>query len=173
MSKTYVFDAEWLVQEDAHPVDDAEKIHCIIFKEVKTDNYHTFTEDNMGELYTFLQQRDATYIGHNILSADMNVFRNLLNIPFTVGRDSVADTPCTFIDTLILSKILNPDRKPFMHKGKSSGIHGLFAWAGRLDGFKPEVTDWVGLPLATYLQRCKADVILTEKLYYYLMENEV
>jgi len=175
----YVIDAEWLIQEDKDVVLEAESLHCVVLRELGSQEFIEFSassESNnslagLGDW--FRQQKDATYIGHNILTSDLEVFRRLLGIPFTVGRDSVNGQACTFIDTLTWSRRLNPDRPPAMYRGKSMGVHGLFAWATRLNGYKPEVTDWVGLPVETYLERCRADVVLTEQLYNYFLEEEI
>lgn len=49
-------------------------------------------------------------IGHFILGYDNFVVQNLLDISFTVGRDTIEGKPVQFIDTLYLSMFLNPDR---------------------------------------------------------------
>ena len=48
-------------------------------------------------------------VGHYILGYDNFVVYKLLGIPFTVGKDSMFDLPCVFIDTLYLSQYINPD----------------------------------------------------------------
>lgn len=49
-------------------------------------------------------------IGHFILGYDNFVVQNLLDIKFTVGKDTIEGKPVQFIDTLYLSMFLNPDR---------------------------------------------------------------
>lgn len=48
-------------------------------------------------------------VGHYILGYDCFVIFKLLGINFTVGKDTMFDKPCRFIDTLYLSQYLNPD----------------------------------------------------------------
>lgn len=49
-------------------------------------------------------------VGHFILGYDCFVLQNILNIEFTVGKDTIEGQPIQFIDTLYLSMFLNPDR---------------------------------------------------------------
>lgn len=175
----WVMDAEWCVAEGADIVLDAEYLHCIVFKELGKDNYHEFTKDNFDKLPSWLDvhMSHLTIIGHNILNADFEVFRRLLGIPFTVGRDSINGCPCTFIDTFTLSKRNNPDRTAeyiYDHKLKkkvSLGIHSLDAWGKRVGITKPKVTDWSTQPIDVYLHRCKSDVDINELTYYALLEE--
>jgi hypothetical protein len=50
-------------------------------------------------------------IGHFILGYDCFVLQNILDIKFTVGKDTIEGQPVQFIDTLYLSMFLNPDRQ--------------------------------------------------------------
>lgn len=50
-------------------------------------------------------------VGHFILGYDCFVLQNLLDISFTVGKDTIEGKPVQFIDTLYLSMFLNPDRQ--------------------------------------------------------------
>ena len=174
-------DAEWKVADGADVVLDTEHLWCVVFKELGKDNYYEFSGDSIdADLGAFFADHfNRTYIGHNILNADFEVFRRLLGIPFTVGPDSVYDTPCTFIDTFTLSKRNNPDRTAeymYDHKAKkkvSLGIHGLDAFGKRVGIPKPKVTDWSTQPLDVYLSRCVEDVKINELTYYYLLEERV
>ncbi len=174
---TYIFDSEWYSPEGSDIVTGVEKLHCVVFKEWKRDNIIAFTEEThnlhrgLKEMKEFLSQPEATYIGHNILNADLEVFRRLFGMPFTVGRDSINGVPCRFIDTYTLSKRLNPDRKPAYYKGKSVGVHGLKAWGVRTGMYKPEIENWKDLPLEVYLHRCKSDVLNNEATYELLLEE--
>lgn len=169
----YVFDVEWYVEEGQDVVLDAKYIHCAVFKELgKYGSFYEFTKDNMHSLKEWiLNNYDCTYIGHNILTSDLEVFRRLLDIDFTVGPDTIAGKPCTFIDTFTMSKRNNPDRTPFYYKGKSLGIHGLDAWGGRVGIPKPKVTDWTKQPIEVYLNRCREDVKINEATYLMLFEE--
>lgn len=50
-------------------------------------------------------------IGHFILGYDNFVVQNLLEVEFTVGKDTLDGKAVQFIDTLYLSMFLNPDRQ--------------------------------------------------------------
>ena len=182
---TYVLDAEWYSSGDV--VLDAEYLHCVCFKELHKDIW----EEEVGDgfihstwINDFFSQEGNIYIGHNILNADFEVFRRVLGIPFTVGPDSIMGKECTFIDTLTMSRRLNPDRQlpkgcptkvwnPVTQKNDLIGPHSLMAWSYKLRGEKPVVHDWRDQPIEVYLERCRADVELTEELYLYLVEKEM
>ena len=177
---SYVFDAEWCVADGADVVLDAEYLHCVVFKELGKECYQTFTKDNMDEIYAWLFNHEhITLIGHNILNADLEVFRRLLSIEFTVGPDSLCGNRCTFIDTFTLSKRNNPDRSAAylwdskLKKNVSLGIHGLDAWGKRVGIPKPKVTDWSTQPIEVYLNRCSEDVKINELAYYAMLEERM
>ena len=178
---TYVFDMEWCVAEGADVVLDAEYIHCAVFKELGKDNYHSFSGEDLSTLCDWLsvqnRAKQLTLIGHNILNADLEVMRRLLDIHFTVGMDTLMGKRCTFIDTFTMSKRNNPDRTReylFDHisgKNSSLGIHSLDAWGKRVGIAKPKVTDWSTQPIDVYLHRCREDVKINELTYYALLEE--
>ena len=69
---------------------------------------------------------------------------------------------CQIIDTLVLSRELNPDRM---------GGHSLKAWEERVTGKKPLVEDWEDQPLEVYLHRCREDVKLTGNVLLALLKE--
>jgi len=169
---TYILDAEWLVQEGDDVVLGAKRLHCIVLKEFRTDRFFKFYGDSLSAFKPWLaQQENITVVAHNLLSADLEVFRRLLGIDFTVGPDTIMSKKCTFIDTFTLSKRLNPDRPMAYYKGKSVGQHGLKAFGVRLGILKPEVEDWVNQPIEVYLHRCEEDVKINEVTYEALLEE--
>lgn len=70
-------------------------------------------------------------VGHFILGYDNFVVQNLLDIKFTVGRDTIEGKSVQFVDTYYLSMFLNPDRQG----------HSIEAF-GEMLGF-PKI-DWRG-----------------------------
>ncbi len=61
-------------------------------------------------------------VGHYILGFDTFVLKKILDIDFTVGKDTICGKPCIFIDTLYLSQYVDPD----------ADGHSLGAWGQRL-----------------------------------------
>lgn len=55
------------------------------------------------------QYENPFIVGHFILGFDMFVVMKLLGVEFTVGKDTMFNQPCVFIDTFYLSQYLNPD----------------------------------------------------------------
>jgi hypothetical protein len=48
-------------------------------------------------------------VGHFILGYDSFVVLKLMGVPFTVGKDTMFNEPCVYVDTFYLSQYLNPD----------------------------------------------------------------
>lgn len=64
-----------------------------------------------SQLISFIFKKPNPTIGfHFGLGYDMFVLQNLLDIKFTVGKDTIEGQPVQFVDTLYLSMFLNPDR---------------------------------------------------------------
>lgn len=173
---TFIVDAEWY--SDGDIVLDVQKIHCVVFKLLGRDCWNEFSDlnDTWGELKYFLDpdnhEKPPTFIGHNILGADMEVFRRKLGIDYTVGPDTIQGKPCNFIDTLSWSRRLWPDRPSVQYQGKSYKGHGLETWGVRNKCFKPEVNDWKNLPIEEYINRCKEDCRNNELTYFKLLEEQ-
>lgn len=68
-------------------------------------------ESAKSQLISFIFKKPNPTIGfHFGLGYDMFVLQNLLDIKFTVGKDTIEGQPVQFVDTLYLSMFLNPDR---------------------------------------------------------------
>ena len=178
----YVFDVEWCVEEGDDIVMDAKYIHCAVFRDIDKNETTVFSGvydgNPISEIPKFLNNHnDLTLIGHNILNADLEVFRRLLCMDFTVGPDTLMGKKCTFIDTFTMSKRNNPDRQaewgydPIRKKKYSMGVHGLDAWGSRVGIKKPRVTDWSTQPITVYINRCVEDVRINELAYYMMLEE--
>jgi len=125
-------------------------IHCVCCKELGKDNWWTFTEENKHELRGLVDDT-SIIIGHNVIAYDLPVLNKLWGIDL-YGN--------TINDTLLLSKLLNPDRER----------HSLEWWGEQVGEEKIDFTDY-----STYtpemLEYCKQDVIVTEKVYLELIEE--
>lgn len=139
------------------------KMHCICFNELGTDNWMTLYDDqkSIEKMFKVLSS-GYTYVFHNSSGYDYPVLHNLFGLKYYIQPDMIQDVPCQMIDTLALSRELNPDR---------IGGHGLKAWEERVTGHKPKVEDWEDQPIEVYVERCKADVELTGNVLEYLLKE--
>lgn len=88
------------------------KIHCIALEDINTGEEFEFVQD---EIYTkfkkFLKQKKVEkLIAHHQLGYDLPVVKAALGIDYDVYNGLLLENPCEIIDTLVLSKTLNPDR---------------------------------------------------------------
>lgn len=176
-------------------LDEVTDIHCVYLTELKGDRGWLFLDrmdelvgeypgvviNPLSRLQAFLEGC-TMMVCHNMIGYDLRLFKKLLGIDYTVGPDTVAGSKCTIIDSLVLSRVLNPDRvlppgcpevmyDPVNKKNKKVGPHGLQAWAYRTGGHKPTVDDWRGQPIDTYVERCIDDVN-NNKAAYQMMVKE-
>lgn len=84
-------------------VQTGEKLRINPFKDVEAKQKFLDFVFSFGEC--------PSIIGHFILGYDCFVIQNILDIGFTVGKDTLNGQPVQFIDTLYLSMFLNPDRQ--------------------------------------------------------------
>lgn len=136
------------------------RIHCIVAKDADTGEVYRFYQDNLNEAKEFFEEVTEV-IGHNIINYDDLVLRLYFGLHFKVGYDgqeTLNGRPCKITDTLVLSRLLNPDRK---------GGHSLKAWGlrlGILKGDFSEETDWKEFS-EEMLKYCEQDVEVTEATY--------
>jgi hypothetical protein len=109
------------------------KIHCIAVKDIDTSEIHTFVEDECYTKFPEWSKRITVLIGANIINFDLLVLKLALGLNYTVGDvDTFDGRPVEIWDTMIASKVLNPDRY---------GGHSIEAW-GKTLGL--EKIDWRG-----------------------------
>jgi len=102
----------------------ATKIHCIVAQDVETQKVYTFPPDKLQEGYKFLSQAD-TLVGHNIIGFD---------IPMVHKFSDVNLSSIPVIDTLVLSRLFNPNR---------DGGHSLEKWGYKLGYHKIDFSDYL------------------------------
>jgi len=134
----YVIDAE----SDAL-LDDVTLIHVIGWHNLDTGASGTITD--YDKMRRFLLQDDLTLICHNLIRFDIPLFEKILEI----------EVKARLIDTLALSWYLYPKREK----------HGLAFFGEEYGIKKPEVEDWVGLPLEVYVNRVTEDVKINHRLF--------
>ena len=110
------------------------KVHCIVAKDRGTgDKYHFVGNEVKSKFKTFLREKKVTkIIGHNIINYDLLIMKLYSGIDYSIGydkSDTVDGLDIEIVDTLVLSKVMNPDRP----------AHGIEYW-GRLLGL--EKIDW-------------------------------
>lgn len=151
-------------------VKEATKMHCLVAKDINTGHRFEFYGDQtvpghhgsiaLGEEYAF-QSGDVLPIGHNMIHHDIPLYEKLTNNKW-IGR---------VLDTLILSRALNADRKlppgcPTKNTGTKGeggrvGPHSLQAWGYRVGRGKVEHNDWSVFSEAM-LHRCVEDVEINQ-----------
>lgn len=136
--------------KEGHPLKDSFKVHCIVAQDVDTKYIYCFYD---GEFIPVIDKKSGvkipyrhfqldefkrilnsaeSLIGHNIINYDMFIFRKLWGIDYTIGEqvdipDTVNGRECFLDDTLVKSKLLNPDRR---------GGHSLESFGKRLAFYK-------------------------------------
>jgi len=110
---------------------DSFKIHCIAAKDIDTGEIHTFVQEEVKTKFPDFIRKAKVIIAHNQINFDLLAIKLYLGIDYTIGDiDTLDGNPVEIIDTLVLSKVLNPDRY---------GGHSIEAW-GKTLGL--EKIDW-------------------------------
>lgn len=134
----------------------ADRIHCVVFGW----SNGTTSVAVSKEQFTEALSNATTLVCHNILTYDLPVLKKLGWIDsYTIEPDTINGRPVKIVDTLILSRLFDPER---YH-------HGLQYWGEQLGVAKPEVKDWENLSLGDYIHRCEEDVKINEALYQHLI----
>lgn len=139
------------------------RIHCIVVKEVKGMLYN-FTPENLWDFPEFYK-KFTKVIGHNIIDYDLLALELYFGIKFDVDPFRIDGREVEICDTLVLSKLLNPDR---------FGGHSLESWGNRLSFLKDDFgkqTDWQSYS-KEMLKYCVQDVKLNEAVYHHLIKEE-
>ena len=139
MSKGIVLD----IETDAL---DASKIHCIVSRDVNTNEVKEFVQDECYTIFPQWSKEVDKFYMHNGVSFDGRIINKLTdaNIPMS-----------NIVDTLILSQLFNPVRE----KG-----HSLAAWGERLGFPKGNPPEDFTLYTPHMLEYCNRDVDVTLKL---------
>jgi DNA polymerase-1 len=125
-------------------------IWCCVTQDVDTGESLCHTE--ASTLEPLVKDYDQI-IGHNIIGFDAPVLRKLWSIGIPKSKA---------VDTLILSRLLNPQLE---------GGHSLRAWGMRLRNSKIDFEDYDGGLTDEMVEYCKQDVSLTCDLYNFLTKE--
>jgi len=115
-------------------------VHCIVAQDVETGEIFKFPPDKLQEGYELLTKAD-TLIGHNIIGFDIPVVEKF-------GGIDLSKKPV--IDTLVLSRLFNPNRE---------GGHSLEKWGYKLGYHKIDFTDYLNYS-RDMMEYCVRDVQL-------------
>lgn len=162
------------------------KMHCIVAKDIDTKQVYRFVQDDIKKNFKKLLKKAKRLIAHNQISYDLLAVKLYLGIDYEIADDYRScklfiddeEYIVEIVDTLVLSKCLNPDRY---------GGHGIDAWGERLG--LPKI-DWrskaielglieysspKGAEFAVYhpemLVYNERDVDVNEMVYFALMEE--
>jgi DNA polymerase I-like protein with 3'-5' exonuclease and polymerase domains len=120
-------------------------VHCIVAQDAETGKIFKFPPHKLEEGYRFLSTADRL-IGHNIIGFD---------IPMVQKFGGVDLSKKEVIDTLVLSRLFNPNR---------DGGHSLESWGFRLGLAKIEFDDYANYS-NEMLEYCVRDVTLNTLVY--------
>ncbi|QZI86243.1 hypothetical protein PODOV005v1_10009 [Vibrio phage PS32B.2] len=130
-------------------LNDVGTIWCGVFKDIQTKEVFKFHHGQPNwerECMDFMDSCEVMII-HNGIGYDFPLLRKLWGYEYTGKK----------VDTLIISRMHQPDRpRPYGMKGKS-GPHSVEAWGYRLGRGKPEHEDWTQFS-PEMLHRCVEDV---------------
>ena len=129
----------------------ATKVWCIVAQDLDSNELFRFAPHQLESGLGLLQSADRL-IGHNIIGFDIPIIENLLGVDLSTKK---------LVDTLVLSRLLNPVRE---------GGHSLEMWGYRLDYTKTEFDDYARYS-PEMLKYCVRDVQLNTMVYYKLREE--
>ena len=129
----------------------ATKVWCIVAQDLDSSELFRFAPHQLESGLELLQASDRL-IGHNIIGFDIPIIENLLGVDLSTKK---------LVDTLVLSRLLNPVRE---------GGHSLEMWGYRLNYTKTEFDDYARYS-PEMLKYCVRDVQLNTMVYYKLREE--
>ena len=142
------------------------KLYCVVIRNIDTDevSFAVGSEVTTDWLKTTLA--DATeIILHNGIKFDLIALKLFGVLDYEVGyldrEDKLFGKPVKIVDTLVRSRLLNPDRY---------GGHGLKAWGIALGEHKGDYTDFSHYN-EEMLEYCKQDTKVTSLIYKTLAEE--
>ena len=160
----------WDIEAD-NLLDEVTQVWCHVFRDVDTDEVHTFDPTQTQDALAFMDKAE-TLIGHNVIDYDLRVIKKLHGYTY---KGEV-------IDTLVYSRTVWPDVKEIDFKlnkrgnfpQKLIGSHSLKAWGYRLGELKGDFNSG-SESFAAYtpemLDYCIQDTMVTSKLYRKILDK--
>ena len=149
-------------------LNDASLIHCLVFKDIDTQEIQKFEPSQVVHGLDILMSADEI-IGHNIIGYDLALISKLYPWFAPCGR---------VVDTLVLSRLLFADLGDLDRStgasvdAKLTGSHSLKAWGQRLKFPKDEYLGGWEHYSSEMLEYNARDVEVTEKLHTLLIESK-
>ncbi len=145
-------------------LDKVTKIHCIVMKDIETNEIYTDL-DQCLDLY----QKAELIIGHNVMAFDCKVIEKITNIK----------TQAELFDTLIAARLIWSHIKEYDYKNihtgypqKLVGRQSLEAWGYRLKLNKGKPPNEWDVFTEEMLEYCILDVEVTHILYKKILEKD-
>jgi DNA polymerase III epsilon subunit-like protein len=147
-------------------------VHCAVAKDYKTGEVFKFGPDQIED---FVRSLDGqVVIGHNIINFDLPALDLWASLTELTDISLLLPNPHMVIDTLVLSRLLNPDRVRPKGLPQRVGPHSLEAWGHRLGIYKGDYgkqEDAWGEYNEEMMEYCKQDVFVTEQVYKHLLKE--
>lgn len=140
-------------------LEDITKLWCGVFKNYHTGEVVKFRPHQMKEMLEFLDTTDVL-IFHNGTFFDFPVLKKLFNYDYKGKR----------VDTLVISRLLNPKRDTPPNCPVKTRPHSIETWGYRVGRGKPEYEDWSHYT-EEMLHRCTEDVEILALVYKALMKE--
>lgn len=136
------------------------KLYCVVIRNIETDEVSFAVEGDITTNWLKTTLADATeIILHNGIKFDLIALKLFGVLEYEVGyldqEDKLFGKPVKIVDTLVRSRLLNPDRY---------GGHGLKAWGVALEEHKGDYTDFSHYN-EEMLEYCKQDTKVTSLIY--------
>ncbi len=149
-------------------LDQMNTIHCAVAKDYLTGEVWEYTPTQIEEFARSLEGQ--TVIGHNIISFDLPAIDKWCDINDNLFIGEAYPRPKMEIDTLVMSRLLNPDRERPKGLPQRVGPHSLEAWGKRL-GFPKGDFNQFDVYSQEMLDYCRQDVEVTEQVYRHLLKE--
>lgn len=138
---------------------EATRVHCGVFKDKATGDITKFRPHQIDEMLEHMDTYDVL-VFHNGLGYDFPLLKRLYNYEFKGKK----------VDTLVMSRLLNPKRLVPPNCPNKKSPHSIEAWGYRVGRGKPEHNDWENFS-EEMLHRCTEDVEILELVYAELLKE--
>lgn len=135
--------------------DDCTRLWCVVAQDYNTREVFQFGPDQIEEGLRLLGEA-SVLVCHNQIAHDLPIMLRLYG--FLPSRDT------RIHDTLVMSRVLWPDRPIPKGAEVSGGPHSVEAWGARFRRPKPVHEDWTRFS-PEMLHRCTEDVEIQRLIY--------